>query len=125
MSESEEQTVTRGHESADSDTVRGENSVDSEGSLRFEQWEQWCDSYRSDFDGSYTERLRGLTKYAVTWGLLLGSTGSALGLTIHLLLAVLPVSLFGSFLGNVGAVVSIALAPWGAAVGGKINELFG
>ncbi len=64
-------------------------------------------------------------KYAATWLLLLSSTGFALGLSMHLLLAVLPVTLFGSFLGNVGAVVSIALAPWGVAVGGKIDELFG
>lgn len=94
-------------------------------SVRIEWWESWLASIESDFDGTRTEQTRGLAKHAATWLIVQFLIGVLLGTALHGLLAVLPLTLFGSLLGNVGAVVGLSLAPWSVTVGQKVNDLFG
>lgn len=93
--------------------------------VRIEWWESWLASIESDFDGTRTEQTIGLAKHAATWFVVQFLIGILLGTALHGLLAVLPLTLFGSLLGNVGAVVGLSLAPWSVTVGQKVNDLFG
>lgn len=93
--------------------------------VRIEWWESWLASVESDFDGTWTEQTRGLAKHAATWFVVQFLIGVLLGTAFHGLLALVPVTLFGSLLGNVSAVVGLSLAPWSVTVGQKVNDLFG
>lgn len=128
MGGSEEETVTRDESTSDPAEVvddTGDPSDSQSEDPRIEPLERWFDSIERDFDGSQTQKLRGLGKYAVTWLVALSAVGVLFGLILHVLVTLLPFTLFGSLVGNVGRTVGFVLAVWPVAVGGKLNDLFG
>jgi len=98
MGGSEEETVTRDESTSDSAGVddAGESSDPQSEDPRIEPLERWFDSIERDFDGSQTQKLRGLGKYAVTWLVALSAVGVLFGLILHVLVTLLPFTLFGS-----------------------------
>lgn len=87
-----------------------------------EYWDKWLQSIEHDLDGSRVDRTRGVSKYAVTFLVVLSTVGFLLGTAVHSLLLLIPVSLFGSYISTVSAFVAFTLTAWGVAVGGKIND---